>query len=106
MTTNYNTAMAYDAQSRLSSVSALVYTNDEWRAELLISNRNDHIGRRVKKITPAATHTFFYETRIHPRSLAIMVLRAGGKRRLAVPPPGRRLSQTRLARMCFAGVKH
>jgi len=52
---------AYDAQSRLSSVSALVYTNDEWHAELLVSNRYDHIGRRVKKITPAATHTFFYD---------------------------------------------
>ena len=62
MTTNYNTAMAYDAQSRLSSVSALVYTNDEWRAELLVSNRYDHIGRRVKKITSAATHTFFYDS--------------------------------------------
>ncbi len=61
MTTNYNTVMTYDAQSRLSSVSALVYTNDEWRAELLVSNRYDHIGRRVKKITPAATHTFFYD---------------------------------------------
>ena len=39
-----------------------MYTNDEWRAELLVSNRYDHIGRRVKKITPAATHTFFYDS--------------------------------------------
>ena len=62
MTTNYNTVMAYDAQSRLTTVSTLVYTNDEWRAELLVSNRYDHIGRRVKKITSAATHTFFYDS--------------------------------------------
>ena len=62
MITNYNTVMTYDAQSRLSSFSTLVYTNDEWRAEVLVSNRFDHIGRRVKKITPAATHTFFYDS--------------------------------------------
>jgi len=61
MITNYNTVMSYDAQSRLSSISTLVYTNNEWHTELLISNCYDHIGRRVKKITPAATHTFFYD---------------------------------------------
>ena len=61
MITNYNTVMSYDAQSRLSSVSTLVYTNDEWRAELLISNRYDHIGRRVKKISPDKESTFFYD---------------------------------------------
>ena len=32
--------------------------------------------------------------------------RYGGMRRLTVPPPGRRLSQTRLARMYLAGMKH
>jgi hypothetical protein len=37
-----------------------------YRHELLIhrrsrSNRYDHIDRRVQKITPAATHTFFYD---------------------------------------------
>ena len=51
MTTNYNTVMSYDAQSRLTSVSALAYTNDEWVATFLVSNRYDHVGRRVKKIT-------------------------------------------------------
>ena len=25
------------------------------------SNRYDHLGRRVQKITPAATHTYFYD---------------------------------------------
>ena len=61
MITNYNTVMTYDAQSRLSSVSTLVYTNNEWHAELLVSNRYDHIGRRVKKITRESETTFFYD---------------------------------------------
>ena len=27
----------------------------------LVSNRYDHLGRRVQKITPEATHTYFYD---------------------------------------------
>ena len=30
----------------------------QWQA---CSNRYDHLDRRVQKITPAATHTFFYD---------------------------------------------
>ena len=29
--------------------------------ELVVSNRYDHLGRRVQKITPEATHTYFYD---------------------------------------------
>ena len=32
-----------------------------FRHNILRRRRYDHIGRRVKKITPAATHTFFYD---------------------------------------------
>ncbi len=28
---------------------------------LAVSNRYDHLGRRVQKITPEATHTYFYD---------------------------------------------
>ena len=28
---------------------------------VLVSNRYDHLGRRVQKITPEATHTYFYD---------------------------------------------
>ena len=30
----------------------------QWQA---CSNRYDHLDRRVQKITPAATHTYFYD---------------------------------------------
>ncbi len=29
----------------------------------LVSNRYDHLGRRVQKIAPEATHTYFYDAR-------------------------------------------
>ena len=55
----------YDAESRLSAVveevsvypTNSVYTVDE----LVVSNCYDHLGRRVQKITPEATHTYFYD---------------------------------------------
>ena len=28
---------------------------------VLVSNRYDHLGRRVQKIAPEATHTYFYD---------------------------------------------
>ena len=28
---------------------------------LIVSNRYDHLGRRVQKITPEATHTYVYD---------------------------------------------
>ena len=28
---------------------------------LIVSNRYDHLGRRVQKTTPEATHTYFYD---------------------------------------------
>ena len=58
----YNLGFGYDARSRLISASDLVFTNNECRLDLVVSNRYDHIGRRVKKTTPAATHTFFYDS--------------------------------------------
>ena len=38
-----------------------MYTNDVWQEVLLVSNRYDHIGRRVKKTTPDKEITFFYD---------------------------------------------
>ena len=32
-----------------------------WSFDLAVSNRYDHLDRRVQKITPAATHTYFYD---------------------------------------------
>jgi len=51
MVTNGSFAIAYDARSRLASVCDAAYTNGEWKTGLLVSNRYDHVGRRVKKIT-------------------------------------------------------
>ena len=56
----------YDAESRLSAVveEVSVYpTNSVYTVvdELIVSNRYDHLGRRVQKITPEATHTYFYD---------------------------------------------
>ena len=53
--------LVYDARSRLSSVSDLVYTYTGCQEVFLVSNRYDHIGRRVKKITPDREITFFYD---------------------------------------------
>ena len=44
---------AYDALSRLTAA----YSN----GTLVVSNRYDHLGRRVQKITPDGTHTFLYD---------------------------------------------
>ena len=58
-----NRRFAYDAQSRLVSVGDWRYdaANDLWRFDFVVSNRYDHLGRCVQKITPAATHTNFYD---------------------------------------------
>ena len=57
----YNLGFGYDARSRLISASDLVFTNNECRLDLIVSNRYDHIGRRVKKITRDSEITFFYD---------------------------------------------
>ena len=44
---------AYDALSRLVAA----YSN----GTLVVSNRYDHLGRRVQKIAPDGTHTFLYD---------------------------------------------
>ena len=44
---------AYDALSRLVAV----YSNDT----LVVSNRYDHLGRRIQKIAADGTHTFLYD---------------------------------------------
>ena len=44
---------AYDALSRLVAA----YSN----GTLVVSNRYDHLGRRVAKIAPDGTHTFLYD---------------------------------------------
>ena len=49
----------YDAKSRLTSASRRAYGATDF--ELVVSNRYDHLDRRVQKITPAATHTYFYD---------------------------------------------
>ena len=49
----------YDAKSRLTSASRRPYGSDDF--ELVVSNRYDHLDRRVQKITPEATHTYFYD---------------------------------------------
>ena len=49
----------YDAKSRLTSAwrRACGATNFEF----VVSNVYDHLDRRVQKITPGATHTYFYD---------------------------------------------
>ncbi|MCR5839101.1 MAG: RHS repeat-associated core domain-containing protein [Kiritimatiellae bacterium] len=49
----------YDAKSRLTSASRRSYGHAD--SEFIVSNRYDHLDRRVQKITPAATHTYFYD---------------------------------------------
>ena len=49
----------YDAKSRFVSVSRRPYGESDF--QLVVSNRYDHLGRRVQKITPGATHTYFYD---------------------------------------------
>ena len=44
---------AYDAISRMTAA----YSN----GTLVVSNRYDHLGRRVQKIAPDGTHTFLYD---------------------------------------------
>ena len=46
-------AYAYDALSRLVAV----YSNDT----LVVSDRYDHLGRRVQKVAADGTHTFLYD---------------------------------------------
>ena len=49
----------YDAKSRLTSASSRACGSTDFG--LVVSNRYDHLDRRVQKITPAATHTYFYD---------------------------------------------
>ena len=46
-------------------------------------NRYDHLGRRVQKITPAATHTYFYDGWLLVKEI---VERSDGTRRCGVSP--------------------
>ena len=49
----------------------------------LVSNRYDHLGRRVQKITPEATHTYFYDGWLLVKEV---VERSDSRRRCGVPP--------------------
>ena len=53
----------YDAKSRLVSVSDWRWdpSTDGYVYGVVVSNRYDHLDRRVQKITPEAMHTFFYD---------------------------------------------
>ena len=62
----------YDAKSRLVTVGEWVFDEERYLASdyddyydlwsiVGVFNRYDHLDRRVQKITPAATHTFFYD---------------------------------------------
>ena len=51
--------------------------------QLVVSNRYDHLGRRVQKITPEATHTYFYDGWLLVKEV---VERSGDTRRCGVPP--------------------
>ncbi len=63
---------AYDAKSRLVSAGVWVFDEERYLSGdyddyydlwsiVGVSNRYDHLDRRVQKITPAATHTYFYD---------------------------------------------
>ena len=63
---------AYDAKSRLVSAGVWVFDKERYLSGdyddyydlwsiVGVSNRYDHLDRRVQKITPAATHTYFYD---------------------------------------------
>ena len=49
----------YDAKARLTSAWRRPYGASDF--QLVVSNRYDHLDRRVQKITPEATHTYFYD---------------------------------------------
>ncbi|MCR5414094.1 MAG: hypothetical protein K6F50_05125 [Kiritimatiellae bacterium] len=49
----------------------------------IVSNRYDHLGRRVQKITPEATYTYFYDGWILVKEV---VERSGDTRRCGVSP--------------------
>ena len=63
----------YDAKSRLVCAGVWVFDEERYYAgdftdydelysfEFVVSNRYDHLDRRVQKITSSATHTFFYD---------------------------------------------
>jgi|GEM_PF-1997193 len=50
---------------------------------VLVSSRYDHLGRRVQKITPEATHTYFYDGW---QLIKEVVERSGSSRRCGVSP--------------------
>ncbi len=50
---------------------------------LIVSNRYDHLGRRVQKITPEATYTYFYDGWLLVKEV---VERSGDTRRCGVSP--------------------
>ena len=63
----------YDAKSRLVCAGVWFFDEERYYAgdftdydelysfEFVVSNRYDYLDRRVQKITPAATHTYFYD---------------------------------------------
>ena len=61
----------YDAKSRLVAVGDWAFdeemyaaghsSQDCYRFVPAVSNRYDHLDRRVQKVTPEATHTYFYD---------------------------------------------
>ena len=63
----------YDTKSRLVAAGEWVFDEERYLAgdydnydelysfEPTVSNRYDHLDRRVQKITPEATHTYFYD---------------------------------------------
>ena len=50
---------------------------------LIVSNRYDHLRRRVQKITPESTHTYFYDGWLLVKEV---VERSGDTRRCGVSP--------------------
>ena len=54
MLSNGDITFTYDSKSRLVAAAGQ-------NGEYIVSNRYDHLDRRVQKVTPAATHTFFYD---------------------------------------------
>ena len=54
-----------------------------WQTIEARTNRYDHLGRRVQKITPEATHTYFYDGWLLVKEVAE---RSDGTRRCGVSP--------------------
>ena len=54
MLSNGDITFAYDSKSRLVAAAGQ-------NGEYIVSNCYDHLDRRVQKVTPAATHSFFYD---------------------------------------------